>query len=298
MGRFLNLVLAKSDGPVVSSTDLLEPGGRYQLRLDVGAARPESVIENAVDHRLPDLPKTHAGHWIDVIADADGFEVSPRNSRLFLPAHGQSTALQMDVMLPRRAEPRDAAHCALLERSPASNSANARPLGHSGARPVALGPDDYSLTDLADVARLPERDFSLLLNDSGDGRHRLIVNQRDDDPYAVRPFEAEMSQSLKTIRSELLRAHRAHDGRYSLRRVEREGVGSVLRGSPPPGDRWRPPARHGMASLSASGCDQASSRPPTRGRARSASRSSRPAVTSCYSLGTLSTTFLTKRSRR
>jgi len=60
---------------------------------------------------------------------------------------------------------------------------------------------DYTVSNLGDLARLPERDLSIMLNESASGVHRLIVNGRSEQPFGVTLFEADMAGGLASART-------------------------------------------------------------------------------------------------
>ena len=218
---------------------------------------PSPLSRTPVDHPFPDLPETRAGHWIDVVADADGLQIGepdgihasscPRTGRADRVVNGTSCC-------PPASGPRDAPRRARLAGPPAcrrrsSASAGATlDRGRSHSAPDRLLAQPTSPT----IARLPERaDLSLLLN----GRQAMraatgIIGQpaRRRPVRQVRPFESETSQQprgcagLENSSAPTARTTAALS--YGGDEREEETGRRFYEDLRPPRDRRRPPARH------------------------------------------------------
>jgi tetratricopeptide (TPR) repeat protein len=88
--RYVNVALTTIDGYLAPSSQSLQPGGRYRLRLDIGSQSAESIVTNAVQHPFTGLPPSEDGHWLELVVTSKDLRVAARRRHFFLPTRGES----------------------------------------------------------------------------------------------------------------------------------------------------------------------------------------------------------------
>jgi ABC-type branched-subunit amino acid transport system ATPase component len=211
--RVVNLTLHDAEGRRCPTDEAIAPASLLELRLQIGAWDRASVVANARQHQIPELPKSRRGHRLQVVFHSDDVELGWTSAELVLPAHGPSAVLPVALRVP----PQPGAGTVRITVYFRRHVLQSLLLDLIWGKPVGDGFShralvDYALSDFADVARLPARDLTLVLNSSRDTTHRLIVNGRQEDPFGVRFFEEQMQSAVDTAREALRAVHMDNDG--------------------------------------------------------------------------------------
>ncbi len=226
--RFVNLMFVqREDYTRVPATRGLLAGAGYQLRVDIGARSPESIVDAAAPPVPVDrLPQLQQGHWLQLTVTGDGFDVPTESTHLFLPRQGASFTCPC---------PPGGAHtCKVRDRDPYAFIAVTAPpepgLGrlrlalwhrHNVVQSLLIEVDvvaqdrdsgrqhahvDFTLTDnLSDVDALPARAVGVLVNERG-GTHTLVLNGTDGGIISVDFSEGTLLTAMEAFRDALLKA--------------------------------------------------------------------------------------------
>ena len=227
--RFVNLAFVqREDFTRVPATEGLRAGAGYQLRVDVGARSPESIVDAAAPAVPVDrLPQPQQGHWLELTVTGDGFDVPTASTHLFLPRQGAGFTCPC---------PPGGTHtCKVRDRDPYAFIAVTAPsepgLGrlrlvlwhrHNVVQSLPIEVDvvardrdpgrqhahvDFTLTEnLSDVDALPARAAGVLVNERG-GTHTLVLNGADGGIISVDFSEGTLLTAMDAFRDALLKAH-------------------------------------------------------------------------------------------
>ena len=89
--RYVNTCFTyDQDTPPLNATMCLGAGRFYQLRIDIGALSPDSIVENPAGLPTDQLPSSETGHWLSVSVTSMDFEVDSQERSLFLPFEGSA----------------------------------------------------------------------------------------------------------------------------------------------------------------------------------------------------------------
>lgn len=228
--RYVNLAIVRHvDLTRVPPTQGLAAGGRYQLRVDIGARSVETIVEAASQpgfpaERLP--PKD--GHWLEVTVSSDRFDVPSAPTPLFLPRRGASWTCRCAPGSPHACLPDERDPYAFVDIGAPSEPGHERlrvALWYSNnvvqsllveVDVVASQGDpgrqhahvDFTLThNLTDLGALPARAVGVLVNDRHDGTHTLVLNGGEDSVISVHFGEGTLQSAMDEFRSALLEAH-------------------------------------------------------------------------------------------
>ena len=225
--RYVNLTLNdRATLARVPQSARIVPGADYELAVTIGDLLAESVVADAEPFPAEHLPATRLGHWLEVVAASEAFEVKAGDRRVFLPVTGHAWVcgcsdeehtcepaerrrdLRIWVRAPREVGRADIRLVVYHRRHIVQSQLFT---AHVGLEPEPVSHYsmiDYSLSShLTDVGRLPERTLSLLVNETGDGNHRVVVNGRDLAPFSFLASDGEMRDSTGAARYALLSAH-------------------------------------------------------------------------------------------
>jgi hypothetical protein len=229
--RYINIcIVTHENQTVVPKTANLEANRQYDLRLDIGLLSSDSVVENAVSHPFPTelLPETEEGHWLEVVVVSDDFTISRRRYNLFLPNSGASWVcncppggdhtcskdsrnpyLFIPLTAPERAGIAHLRIAIYYEKNLIQSQFLTAQI--NGAEQKAGGYSsriDYTLTaDLRNVSFLPPRTLHILTNQNLDGTHRLIINDKSDEPLAFNLRDDQIGGAINGARQALRDIH-------------------------------------------------------------------------------------------
>jgi hypothetical protein len=229
--RYVNVaIIRQEDRMIVPKTTNLETRRTYDLRLDIGPLREDSVVINAEQYPFPAnrLPQTEIGYWLEVIVVSEDFTISARRHTLFLPKYDSSWVCECP--------PGKDHQCSENERQPylfvpiqtpeqpgvaqlriaiyyqrnliQSQLLTARV---AGAEQVGAGHSsiiDYTLaSDLRDLSFLQPRTLHVLTNDNENGSHRIVINGEEGDVLAFNLTEGQIRVTVDAAREALRNIH-------------------------------------------------------------------------------------------
>jgi ABC-type multidrug transport system ATPase subunit len=208
--RSVNVLVRDHTGKSIASPMALQPRQAYQLAVWIGARDSESIVADAADRAFPDalLPKALAGHKLQIVAHSEELKIARAGRGLFLPAHGDSERVSIGFRTPAQPGEGTIRLAFYYRRHVLQSVLITASWGPRSSEPTISAAIDYTASDLDDVARLPQRELSIVANETAGGQHRIIVNGRDEPAFGVTLFEDAMAASLKGARDALLAAHR------------------------------------------------------------------------------------------
>lgn len=227
-GRYVNLCFTAGPEhrPLAASLNLAA-GREYELRVDIGALSPASIVENP--RRFPDeaLPPSESGHWVKVAASSTSFTVDSRVFPFFLPTAGPAWVCACD-------QEAEAHVCRPEERSPylrirlvptrpgiaslrmsvafrgglvQSHLITAQVSEQETVGSGTRARIDYTLAPgLADVGALPARDIHVLTERGGERTHTLTFGSLDE-VVSFQLTEGQMASAMSAVRTALRDVH-------------------------------------------------------------------------------------------
>ncbi|MFE9846226.1 hypothetical protein [Streptomyces goshikiensis] len=240
--RYVNAHVVDPDHPFepVSRHQPLLADTWYALRIGIGERAADSLIGHprAVPEEL--LPMTLEGHWLEVAAAGDDFEVDKVSVALFLPEQGGAWACPCPPgVQPHRCHPYDRTPYVLLPlRSPSTPGTGrlrvtihyrghllqafqlslATGAGHvdgTGTAPAATpsvpaldGWVDYTATEaFTGLDAQAPRTLSVLTEAADDGTCRIYWKAGPGSGLKVAAAEAQLGRAMALFRQKLLSAH-------------------------------------------------------------------------------------------
>ncbi|MEO5740046.1 MAG: hypothetical protein ABIS29_05580 [Vicinamibacterales bacterium] len=189
-------------------TTTLGAGLAYQLRVHIGMALPDSLVENPQPIE-PSLgpPDDDGGYQLEVAVQGRDFAVlSESTLPLFLPKSGGSEPLYFDVRAPQQQGPAQLRICLYHRNNLVQShvlSGVVGPYETSGAEDVLTVKCELSFVDRIDHAdQLAPRALSLGVNDAADGRHHIVIkatNVSQEVALAATTFEATSDEIRKVL---------------------------------------------------------------------------------------------------
>jgi hypothetical protein len=205
----------------------LGAGREYRLRLDIGPLSAASVVENPA--KLPEelLPQTEDGHWLEMVAVSDDFQIEQIRHHFFLPrsgagwrcacppggAHGclphqRQAYLYIPLRAPAQVGDAGLRLAVYYENNLVqSQRLTARIVKHERQGAGHRSWIDYTLTAaLSEVDFLPPRTLNILTNHNQDGTHRIVIKGATD-AFAFNLTEGQMRDAIGAARRALRDLH-------------------------------------------------------------------------------------------
>jgi CHAT domain len=226
--RAVNTLLHTGGAPVGRDRPL-EPGGDYELLVNLGPYDPRSLVMDAEEANFDStlLPPTSTGHWLDVVVSGgEGWIDGSRRRALFLPLRGSSwvcgcapggrhecaeQARAPYVSVPLRMPARACVVAVEVAIYYGAAVVHAQALTLPVGVPGASGPFakvTYSLTSsFASLGDFAERSMSVLLDADHDGNHRMYVNGVRLAPFTFNLSHDAAFNAMSRARELLFRAH-------------------------------------------------------------------------------------------
>jgi hypothetical protein len=221
--RYVNLTLTDVHSVPVET---LQVSRHYLARLDIGALRPESIVQHETASPFPDelLPPGTAGWWLTIRAAGDAVADEQFTGAVFLPASGPSFVCPCSPgVIRHRCEPTQ--RLPFLDISVVTPGQPGRaglrvdiyldavlvhalravlPAG-TGERPSAeiVWSRDTMITDLVSV----DRRSAGVFEETENGRHRVIIGARPELLVSFELGEGQAGTVARTLRTTLFNAH-------------------------------------------------------------------------------------------
>ncbi|MDB6104576.1 MAG: groEL [Gammaproteobacteria bacterium] len=229
--RFLNTAFTyEKAGRLVPKDLALVIGTRYQLRIDIGAYRRDSLDVDPTPVPEEALPETDDGHWLEIVVASEELDFkteAPRHS-LFLPKTGPSWICRCKSGTPHVCTPDKRQPFLYFRFETGRDPGAARVrlgLYHEGnllqsqlirvtiaedevnTTPAEARTDYRLIAGLGEVPPLPARQLSILTNDNENFSHRLIVNGDIEKPLSYSLTEDQVGNAMATVRQTLVDIH-------------------------------------------------------------------------------------------
>jgi hypothetical protein len=241
--------LLQTGGAPVSRDQALDPGGDYELGVNLGPHDPDSLVvdagEASFESRL--LPPTSTGHWLDVVVSSGDVHLDdPRRQALFLPLQGSSWTcvctpggshectewerdpyMRVPLRMPERAGVAAVEVAIYYGAAVVHAQALTLPVGVPGTG-GSFAKVTYSLTSsFAALGEFAERSMSVLLDADHDGNHRMYVNGVHLAPFTFNLSDAAAFNAMSRARELLFQTHLYQEGdkwysRYDKARQAKE----------------------------------------------------------------------------
>ena len=217
--RVLNVIMTVRTSRRIPPGEPLESDASYRLTVWIAAHDEHSIVANALEHLFPDtlLPPSKVGHRLQVTAHGTDVTIHRPLRELYLPTHGASPPISFGLKTPKD-EGEGTVRLAIWHRRHLLQSALVDLRWGAGVTPSHGARIDFSVSDLDDVGRFPQRDVSLLVNETTSDVHRIIVNGASEKPFSVTLYERQMLDMLDAARAGLDEAHRDSKGRTRFRK--------------------------------------------------------------------------------
>jgi hypothetical protein len=220
--RYLNVAVADTEERELPKKQTLKPNTPYFAQLNVGPKSDTSIVVGSEEFDVSQLElDTEDGYWLDAVVTSTDAEVKPGVHRFFLPLTGPSWVCDCSgvehtcasderrphVLVPfRTGETRVVRlRCTVYHGNHVVQSARAELMVGDGAHQANAqrAEVDYTLSShFSDVAELPERDFSVLTNETPEGTHSVVIKIGGRN-IPVNISEAVAGSTIKSIRGQL-----------------------------------------------------------------------------------------------
>ena len=246
--RVVNVHFTRPSGRAIPAVRPLRTKQLYQLRLDIGPVSSRSINVKPEPVRADLLPRNASGHWIKVAVVSEQFRVSKVASWLFLPTSGPSWHCRckpLGAHKCKRADRKKSLVVSMLSPAKAGQAELRVVLYYQTSvvqsllvtadvvdNPRVSGENravvDYNLTKrFADLSSVAPRALSVMMNDNGNGTHRLIFNGAKDKPVALTLSDGQMSAALKVMRTVMRAIHIEEIGNSKTNRFDANNAKSL-----------------------------------------------------------------------